>query len=509
MKHLVWLVCLVLPLVAGAQESGSTPENPGEPEAGEEQALFDAIGAALQTGDFARVRSLAEEALADGGMDRDARGRTHLALALALIAGNESDAARGALDTALSLLDRPAGAHYERFKLAYGARDWPTAAKDLAAIARLRPELAFPVHLSAVETIRRGALAWGEEEAAFELGLELARIGYAGGPGGGDRPDALYRDIALGLAERGRLFEAEVALERIFAFDTLLPMLLDRDYAPLWRPLDTRFGSAASALTRHVLDATGELRQRFPNSFEVVRDHMKALRRHGLPDQAVQLGGQVMQAVRLDALDPARAAEVLWILNELAYALLEVGEPDAAIALMDRVAELDLRRYPSLVNQRINRGAVLLKTGRFDEAVEAVQLATGLAVSGYGRMFIEQINVCGHLNAGRPSEAELAMAFLTDRPMVNPRATQIALLCLDRHEAAVEHMLARLADPRTRNDALVALVPQDLSQERSPLFLELYKRLERVRADPRVRAAQADVGRRLTIALRPVYWGTF
>lgn len=500
MKRCVLLWCLWLPLLAQAQEE---PKEPKEP------TLFEAIEAALGAGDFARVKMLAEEALAAGDMDRDTRGRAHLAIALARIAGNENEAARAELDTALALLDRPAGAHYERFKLAYGAQDWPTAAKDLAAIARLRPDLAIPVHLSAVETIRRGAISWGEEEAAFELGLALARIGYAGGPGGGDRPDVLYRDIALGLAERGRLFEAEVALERIFAFDTLLPMLLDQRYAPLWRSLDAKFASAATALTRHVLEATTELRNRFPNSLEVVRDHMKALRRHGLPEQAVQLGGQVMQAVRLDTLDPARAAEVLWILNELAYALLEVGQPDAAIALMDRVAELDLRRYPSLVNQRINRGAVLLEVGRFDEAIDAVHLATGLAVSGYGRMFIEQINVCAHFEAGRPSEAELAMAFLTDRPMVNPRATQIALLCLDRHEQAVEHMLARLADPRTRDDALIALVPQDLSLEKSALFRKLHERLDRVRKDPRVQAAQAEAGRALTIALRPIYWGTF
>ncbi|GAK33440.1 preprotein translocase subunit SecG [alpha proteobacterium Q-1] len=460
-----------------------------------------------EAGNYEQAALLAQAALDQGNLERDRRGRAWLAVAKAHVLANRHEAAREALDKALAFLDAPAEAHYERFLLAYTQRDWIPAAQDLKALAGVRPDLARPVHTAAVMAIKNGVIGLGREDLAFDLLLALRDANYSGAPADA-RPDALYRDLVQMLGVRGRLFEAEALLKAIYETDLVVGMMVDRRFSSLWRSLDTLYGTAA-AITARELEFIAQVRQGNSNSLVLIRQHMKDYRRHGLSDRAVQLGGAVMQAVDMRQLSGPLGAQILWVANELAYALLDIEETEAAISLLGQIAALDPARIPGLVNQQINYAAILLGEGRYQSALDAAPRAEFGSISRYGQFFIRQIAVCAYEAMGEPDQALAALGPLLEQPMLNPRATQIALLCLDDLDRAAAHLIDRLDREQTREDALLALVKPDLSALHAPFFQTLQARFEQLRRREDVLDKQAEVGRQVFFRLRPIYWGAF
>ncbi|GEQ96975.1 hypothetical protein JCM17844_06120 [Iodidimonas gelatinilytica] len=492
---------------AGEQEQNGQDQeqtNPDAPQTAETTDFVEAYAA----GKFDLAARLAQQGIDGGDLPRDRRGRAYLAVGKAHVLANRFDHAREALDQALALLDAPAEAHYERFKLAYMDRDWVTAARDLKALAEQRPDLARPVHLSAVQAIQYGALGMGEDALVFDLLIALRNARYSGAPNDA-RPDRLYRDLVQMLGERGRLFEAEALIDLIHDVDLMAGMMVDRRFAPLWRVLDTKFGTSASSLTIRELEFINRTRQNNRSSLGMVRQHMKDLRRHGLPQQAAQLGGAVMNSVESGAIGQVGGSDLLWVANELAYALLDMEEVDAAISLLGQLAGLDPKQVPGLVNQQINYAGILMGLGRFESALNAAPLAEMGAVSRYGQFFIRQIAVCSYEALGEHEKALAALGPLQDQPLINPRATQIALLCLDRTDEGADQLVRRLENERTREDALLALLKPDLSFVQEPFFLVLQDRFDALRKNPKVISARDKVGRDLSLSLRPIYWAAF
>lgn len=488
-------------LLVGAAVSPLAADEP-------EKTAYQQMEAALSAELWAEAGRFAEEALSEGALDRNRRGRAQFAIGMAAVAAGNPDAARTAFDEALRLVDAPADVHYERFKLAWSANDWLTAATDLTKLARLTPNRARVVSLSAILSIKAGLERIGAEDALlFDMLLALRDIGYSGSPPD-QRPFRLYRALARQLSDRGRRFEAEAVVEVIHDAETLFAMMADRRDSGLWPALDRKFGQRADVIAARDLEFLAKMRQAMPRSLQLIRESLKALRRHGLPQEAAGFGRSVLGQLQGFSFDPAQRNDLSWIVNETAYALLEIGEPDQAIALMGQLVNAG-QGASMPVAQQINYGAILWLSGRFDTAIEAAAEAEAGMVSGYGQYFIRQIAVCSYAAKGDMARADAAIGPLVERPTINPRATQIAFLCLDRHEAGVEQLLMRLDHSDLRDDALVALLPRNLDQEKSAVFKELQARYDRIRNDPRILERQSNLGRRLGMPIRQVYWGAF
>ncbi|GAB4574114.1 MAG: hypothetical protein Tsb008_10500 [Rhodothalassiaceae bacterium] len=474
----------------------------------EPPTLAGKMEAALKASLWSEAGSFAEELIAGGGLDRDSLGRAHFARGMAALSSGDTAQARAAFDRALGLVDDPAQVLFERFQLAWSAQDWVTSAEDLSRIARLTPERARSVSLSAIMAIVRELERLGnEEDRLFDLLVALRDAAYSGSPPD-SRPDDLYRLLARHLIERGRRFEAEAVIEVIRKAETIFAMMTDRRDSGLWPALDRMFGQRAEGITLRELELLARMRKAMPNSLGLIRDSIEALRRHGLSREAASFGLQAIKAYTHSPQGTFDHRAFEWIVNETAYALLDIGETEQAIALLGAlVTGREGAAIP--VSQQINYGAVLWLSGRFENAIRAATEAEAGMVSGYGQSFIRQIAVCAYAALGRLDEAEAAAGPLIDHPMINPSATQIALLCLDRHEEGVAQLLSRLSNPDLRQDALVALLPRQLEHEKSTLFRELQARNDRIRADPRIRDKQAEVGRPLALVIRQVYWGAF
>jgi len=478
---------------------------PSTASAQDEADALAAVEKALDAGDAARARQLAQAALEGGDPPRDMRGRLKFAIARSHLAQQNNAAARAALDRAIDLLDDAAEARYERFKLAFMAEDWPVVAEDLAAIARRMPQRALGVDTRAVLRIRDGADAAGASEHAFEMMLALSEIGYEGDGSEEAQTDLLYFDLTRRLLERGRRFEAERAAETIHTVEALAWMMVDRRFANLWPELDARYGTSASALTGRALEHHAE-RMRASQAHPVaVLDYIRALRRDGEPVAAANIGWRAVEEASAAAGNSGLQPIYRRIAAEVAGALLDAGETEQGLGLLQRLALLDSREDPGVISQRIDYAAMLLRLGRFDEALDIAARADKPFLSPPGRMRLRQISVCAQAMAGDAGAAEDAASALTGSPMVNPRATQTALLCLDRHEAGVRHMLERLnrTDP-ARSEALLALSPQKLDELQSETLLALHARFDRIRQDPRVVARQQELGRALDYPLRPL-----
>lgn len=486
-----------MPLAAVAQN-----EPPQDPLA--------AIEDALEDGKAARARELAQAMLADDELPRDMRGRLQFAIARSYLAQQDNAAARAALDRAINLLDDAAAARYERFKLAFMVEDWPVVAADLTAVARRMPHRARGVDAAAVLRIRDGAEAAGAEERAFEMLLALAEIDYDGGGDDEARSDLIYFDLTRRLLERGRRFEAEQAVETIHSAETLAWMMVDRRFANLWSELDARYGNGAAALTGRALEHHTE-RMRASQSHPVaVLDYIRALRRDGKPVPAANIGWRSVEEASAEAGNAGLQPIYRRIAAAVAAALVDAGETEQGLGLMQRIAMLDSATAPDVINHRIDYADMLLQTGRFERAVEIAGRAAKPFVPPFGQIRIRQIAACAQAMAGAGEAAAETAAAVLDAPMVNPRATQTLLLCLDRHDAGVKHMLARLdRDNEYRSEALLALSPQDLSDLPSETLRTLHDRFAGIRRDPRVVERQQALGRSLDYALRPQDWTAF
>lgn len=340
-----------------------------------------------------------------------------------------------------------------------------------------------------------------DRPAQIRLAGALFRIGWPGTTAAASDPlrmilleDALDRGdrqaaagFAAGLTSPGVLAPILI-LKR---YDGLLPEAGDR-FAPL--------RAALAAQERTTADAVARDGQNLEHRLDRVQ-HLRALGRNG---DALALSQPQLRDPDASALS---SEDGMWLVNEAAYALLDLGRPAEAARLMDGLTRLPVADHLYLISSMINQGEVLNQAGLHGDSLAHARLLErdfAQHASDYGDMWIRATIVCASASLGRSAEAAPALEAIRAAPDVNPAALMRAYLCLNDLDTAETLIVSRLEgdDPQ---EAVMAL--QDYALE--PRRDQLVERLLAVRARPAVRAALERVARLAELPLARTYWGGF
>lgn len=331
------------------------------------------------------------------------------------------------------------------------------------------------------------------------------------GAGWRQQPASAEGEAMVGCAvkvalERGDVPGARALLARGLAVDALIELAIDRRYQALWPDIDRMRGNGFRAPIEQAVASAAAAAKGAPDDFDTVLRHVRALRMAGDP------AGAIAAAKRL-AEDRARIEatgdQAFWLVNEYAYALVDAGRTDDAVAAMDAIIALGLETYPGLVSQIINQSETLMEAGRYERAlaVLATVEGDGTPVSGYGRMWILSTKACTLRQLGRAGEAAAIEAKLVAE--TNQAATTMAAACRGDVAAIEARLIARLDDPDEREGALAGFLHFRRNAPDSPFKAKLAQVMETVRARPAVKARLERHGRAIDVEGAGAYWGSF
>ncbi|HUE78967.1 MAG TPA: hypothetical protein VMN38_04995 [Sphingomicrobium sp.] len=206
-----------------------------------------------------------------------------------------------------------------------------------------------------------------------------------------------------------------------------------------------------------------------------------------------------------------RGEEGFWIVNEAAYALVDLRREKEAVALMQKLLSIGLSENPRLISMAINSVGIMADAGDYKGAADyAAMLATkhaGIA-SPYGEMWMWEGAACGNSFAGNLQAAQPWLAKLKAGEKDNPAALTRALLCANDIDGAAAAVIKRLNgdDPE---DMLQALQDFTAGPDLPAAKKTLEERLRQAIARPDVQAAIAKHGRVMKVPLSRTYWGMF
>ena len=317
-----------------------------------------------------------------------------------------------------------------------------------------------------------------------------------------------YRVLAIdGRLAAGNVAGAKALADRVTEVGAILRLIGARRYDPL-------FGGDADRLARldrAIAAYDADTKKRTEGKADDLGGRLfrgQFLRGLAKEQEALAV---LLPATRDMAAVEAGGEMAFWIVNEAAYALTSLGRNAEAIALMERLIALDMKKHPYLINMAINHGELLNIAGRHKEAAaygtRLLEEAAGFE-SAYGRMWIWSAVACGHALAGDPAAAAPWLAKLEQGSIDNQAAHMRALLCANRLDRAEQLMLARLAG-KDAEPALRLMHDYRLGSFKSPARRLLQERGLAVGRRPAVRAAVAKVGRTLSLPLSEVFWGDY
>lgn len=475
------------------------------------QAIADAREDLLKGIELARAENLSESkvfldrALESGELPPDVQGLGHYVRALVHWDLKLVDAARADLDRAVALMEEPGSAYVMRSKLAWAQDDKEQTYKDMLKVAASHPKEVNEFEISDVWRIWRWLRDEKRPDDQFALLEALAKAKFRGD----DKhvlPDALMSEYAATLIGRDRLDEADRVIEPMMITSVLIGMRFDGRYRKLWNRSAFKRKTDPKPAAERELKYWVKAGQAEPRSLKVIHNQMQILRALNRPADAVALGKKVLAAPANFEND---AEYMLWVYNELFYALIDVGQTGEANAMMEPLLQRSVEKEPSLVNQLINYGAQLAYQSQPEKALKTVEGVKREFVSPFGQKWVEAVQVCAHVQMNNQAEADAVLERMKQAAEENYSAVMEALLCLNRMDDAAQLMITRLRDPVHYEGALSALQTYAQPQHQLPFAKVLMGRMAELRTRADIRTEVAKRGRLLTIPLTGVYWGEF
>jgi len=368
-----------------------------------------------------------------------------------------------------------------------------------------RSELYVLLPPEQVFTLARQLAAEGREAERDRLYDALAAIDWPGELQPESRDAVRMNLVDRHLARRDRDAAARIA-RTIAAPAQLLPLLTTRKYDGLLDPADP-LATFRDAQREHDRVTAAAVAAR-PDDLAVLVARAQHLRGVGRYADVLALLSPHLADVPATF---AAESQGMWVINEAAFALLDLGRGDEAAALMERLIAQDIEARPGLIGPSINHIELLRAAGRpADALAHAERLRIGHGpryANGYGERWIDEGTVCALAALGRTAEAAPHLARLRARRDDNPAALSRALLCVGAEDEAAALMVRRLgsADPAEAITALQQFELQSAADRDDPLTA----RLDALRARPEVAAALARVGRSLRLPLSRSYWGSY
>lgn len=378
-----------------------------------------------------------------------------------------------------------------RLNTALADGDKEDAVLALTHVARTWPATLRQFRAQPVLELARASAKFKDKSAQYDLLQALFAAEFRADLG--QQPDYLWQKLSLMRLEHGDEAGAAAVAAKIISTEVLIAMRTDNRYAALVKADPGRYdidkAATAEAKSRR------ELVAEHPRSLEALMQLGYALlltREYGEMLKSCDTALERIRAAPKDA--PAYDDEDkyrVWVMDNRARAQKRLGQWDEALAELEHAARRPENGGMN-VSQAINLGDQYVEMSRPKDALEAV--ADVGQMSPFGEMQLQGVRHAAAVQLKDTAAADAAMKFLRDHRDDAADAYMEALLVEDRLDEAAADLIARLADPETRADALRGV--QQYKEPPGPEWLmKLQASRARLIARPDVQAAVAKVGR--------------
>jgi tetratricopeptide (TPR) repeat protein len=401
---------------------------------------------------------------------------------------NEADAA---LEQAIRAAPEDVAAHHMLAASYIEGGNSDGATEQLLWLARNHPD-----RLDEFETGKISALVdrmdkAGLKDRLFDLESALIDADYGHLEAPGDC-DWMIKDVLVGLIVRNRTDDAKVLVARLIDPDIAVAMLIDKRFEALWPTLEQRAGPDVSQLSRTYLAAIEARLLAQPDQDDLINARIHTLVALGRYRDAIE-------ASRPFTDDPERVkndgGNGFWRIEQRSIALANMGRLEEANALFDRYGSLDFKEFPGLIGPAIDRAYHMFEYGHYRSAIARSmrldQLST--VASPYGRMVIARIKLCSFHALGRVADEQRELAYIESLRADSEAVYMLAMLCLDRADAAERSAIGMINDPAKRTAMLKAFQDR-LPPDPSPVSM-VERDVLRLRERPAVVAAIEQHGR--------------
>lgn len=309
------------------------------------------------------------------------------------------------------------------------------------------------------------------------------------------------RDFDLFLRSRsamhaGRKDEAAALLGRIGAHDLLLTAMSDAAYAPLWQ--DPALGKLfdMKAMYRRSFEAAWQAHREHPEDLLAATYALGALADLGCGDAAAAAARRLVPSLSRYAGQEQYGAGVF---ETIAANDLRRGDAAAAVATWrDGIARLGADN-PYALPLMLNAGFVLAEQKKFDEALVQVSRVETISPSyDYGIVTAHYIRALAYDGLGRAKERDAALDYAARHAQANVMAAVLAVGLLRSYDEAAALLAGNLGD-HVRGQRLLGELHVTAGRPKDGIETREQALLDRLRADPRIKAALRPVGRILTL----------
>jgi len=421
----------------------------------------------------------------------NARGQ-HIALELAAEAAlrlNEPHRALSLVRAACEMSDADPSDWLLRLHLALAANESQEAVFALTTLAQRWPQELGRTQDTELFTYTMRALdEIDSEPERYQLLSALHRVAFTSEPEGASY---WWRDLALLQLARGERASALQTLVRASDPYVVISIRADKRFDALREELAERL--TVTAATQQSIEDALRATQLNPNRLQPMMRLAELLLASLRLQQALRVTDAAIE--RQDAHGSKAWSdyeqEYGGILTLRADALYELGRWQAAVAQLEAASRLE---SVGNVGEIIDLAKLYNTLGRSREARETLQRASAEDASQFGRMQFEKQTLWAAVALHEPSKAERALAFLREHRGDAQSAYQEALLIADRPDAGAALLISRLADPKQRSAALLA-VQYYTENAAPPQMMGIQRRWRALLARHDVQQAITRVGR--------------
>jgi tetratricopeptide (TPR) repeat protein len=486
--------CLATPAEAQKRRRGF-PETPSE----QGQALFELRSGfqRLSTGDTKGAVAFLSRAIESEALPKHAAGSAYFFRGAAYREQSKFRESLSDLEQAARLTPDKGQIPVLAFDVAL-RMDQPITAFDKAmVVAKSFPAEVSSLDLSALLAVMASLEKSRRFDDTHRLRAALFEAEYQGSPIG-ETADYMFKELVAGYLRRDDLVNAIRVSTAINTVDVIISLLVDKRFEELWPSIESAISGSFTKATNRQLNRYQEIVKELPEDGQAVNMLVDSLRMSGQPFPAVQVGSRMLE----DPVSIGRDPEAyFWVMIKTAYAEVESDRAADAIKRLNDLKTYKLDDYPDLVNHHLNRAALFLDLGYFDEAVAAAKLAESRYLSLYGRLWIRTFEACRAAESKDIPTLTAALDELRSKAYDNPSSYALALLCAGKQSDAEAWYIKRLGDENLREDALRALQVYKTGSFEPRYFAQIQQRLDGIRKKGGVRRAIAKAGRQIKIDL--------
>jgi beta-barrel assembly-enhancing protease len=301
-------------------------------------------------------------------------------------------------------------------------------------------------------------------------------------------PSSSWRDLVLGLLEKGQLSRANAVAAHVTDPYVLIAMRADRRFDALVAVNPSQFEIAAAS--HRELASLQAASDAAPRSLELKWRVIKALLNRQHYDAALAASDAVLSDIRSTNF-PERlygdfADQQSTFFAYRAIALERLQRWDEAIAQMS-AASLLPEKYGGNVDQIIDLGMLYCDLGRPGDGLSTIAKLTA-KTSAFGDMHLEYVRL------GNSEQATRSLAYMHAHRDDAPISYKYALLIANHLDQAATELIKELLAKDERQDALLSVQIFAPTPD-TPRNLELEARRRAVIDRPDVQAAIEKVGR--------------